>query len=95
MHLDTVVDVPPGMEIIGSSPQSNVQLLYEPGRILGIQGHPEANPFQIKKFLDSRLEEKLIEADTYQEALLRVDDKQGGDVLSKALPKFFVGQRHT
>ncbi|KPM35280.1 hypothetical protein AK830_g11291 [Neonectria ditissima] len=90
MHLDTVVDAPPGMEVIGSSARSSVQLLYEPGRILGIQGHPEANPFQIKEYLHSRFAENLISADVYEEALSKVHDKQDGDAFSAALPKFFV-----
>ncbi|KAH7010077.1 class I glutamine amidotransferase-like protein [Ilyonectria destructans] len=93
MHLDTVVGIPPGMEIIGSSAISEVQFMYEPGRVLGVQGHPEANGFIIKKYLESRFEKDLIEARQYEEALSKIDTKHDGDVFAKAVPKFLFDKR--
>ncbi|KAF7555159.1 hypothetical protein G7Z17_g2380 [Cylindrodendrum hubeiense] len=93
MHLDTVVETPPGMEILGSSAISEVQFMYEPGRVLGIQGHPEANAFIIKQYLDSRFEQNLIEDREYQEALSKIDSEHDGDLFAKAIPKFLFEKR--
>jgi GMP synthase-like glutamine amidotransferase len=92
MHLDAVVEIPPGTKIIGSSSRCDVQLLYQKGRVLGIQGHPEANAFVIEKSLDARLEDNLIDEKTYQEAVSQADRKHDGEMFSRVIPKFLFGK---
>ncbi|KAH7123489.1 class I glutamine amidotransferase-like protein [Dactylonectria estremocensis] len=90
MHLDTVVDLPSGMQTLGSSAISEVQFMYEAGRVLGVQGHPEANGFIIKDNLDSRFEKNLIEVEEYEAALSKINLEHDGDVFAKAIPKFLL-----
>jgi GMP synthase-like glutamine amidotransferase len=91
MHLDAVVELPPGMEIIGSSSRCDVQLLYQKGRVLGIQGHPEANAFVIKESLNARFCQNLIDSDTYQQALSHADGAHDGGLFSRVVPRFLFG----
>lgn len=91
MHLDTVVEVPPGMKSIGSSFRCEVQLLYQKSRVLGIQGHPEATAFVIKESLNARLCQNLIDRETHQEALSQADRAHDGRLFSRAVPRFLFG----
>ncbi|KAH6887412.1 class I glutamine amidotransferase-like protein [Thelonectria olida] len=88
MHLDAVVELPPGMDIIGSSSRCDVQLLYQKGRVFGIQGHPEANSFVIKESLKARLCQNLIDSDTYHDAMSQADRVHDGKLFSRVVPRF-------
>lgn len=88
MHLDVVAELPHGTEVIGSSSRSEVQLLYQPDRLLGMQGHPELDGNLAKHMLDTRLREGLISKDTYADTVSRVNDSHDGDKLTVAIHKF-------
>ncbi|KAF4982225.1 hypothetical protein FZEAL_2109 [Fusarium zealandicum] len=91
MHRDAVIEAPPGVEIIASSPGCMVQVIYQPGRILGFQGHPELDRFTTESLLTQRLDEGILDVDLYQDAVSRIDHKHDGESVAIVLCKFLLG----
>jgi GMP synthase-like glutamine amidotransferase len=88
MHLDAVVALPAGTEIIGSSDKCNAQLVYQKDRLLGIQGHPEVDGALVTHMLGIRLREGLISQATYDMAIAKVEASHDGDKLAAFVNRF-------
>jgi GMP synthase-like glutamine amidotransferase len=92
MHRDAVLGVPPGITNLGSSIKCSVQILYQPGRLLSFQGHPE---------FDELINEEIIRADnenghafddeTFRDALERVSRPHDGPLMASRVMEFFLG----
>lgn len=93
MHLDAVVELPTGSEIIGSSEKCSAQLVYEKNKLLGIQGHPELDDVLAEHMLMIRLKEGLITQKTYDEALAKVGEDHDGPRLTSFIKKFLDDSR--
>ncbi|KAL6788967.1 hypothetical protein J3E68DRAFT_430214 [Trichoderma sp. SZMC 28012] len=65
MHRDAVVEVPPNIDVIASSCSCKVQMMFQPGRVLTIQGHPEFDSRISKSWLDQRYKEGLVGQELY------------------------------
>lgn len=71
MHRDAVIKLPPNVEAIGSSSNCDVQIMYQPGRVLGFQGHPEFDYFIAKALLEQRLDSGLITKEVFDDAMAK------------------------
>ncbi|KAF5004551.1 hypothetical protein FDECE_8963 [Fusarium decemcellulare] len=91
MHRDAVIETPPHVEVIGSSPRCGVQIMYQPGRVLGFQGHPEFDRLITESLLKQRLDEGILEVPLYEDAMARVENKHDGAMIAKVMCKFFLG----
>ncbi|POR33149.1 Putative glutamine amidotransferase-like protein [Tolypocladium paradoxum] len=61
MHRDAILEVPRGLVNLGSSPSCAIQGLYQPGRVLSFQAHPEFDGFIMADLLKSRHEQKIFD----------------------------------
>ncbi|KAL7822802.1 class I glutamine amidotransferase-like protein [Trichoderma gracile] len=92
MHRDAVLSVPPGIANLGSSTKCPVQILYQPGRLLSFQGHPE---------FDALINEEIVRADSenglafddemFRDALERVNRPHDGLLMASRVMEFFLG----
>lgn len=91
MHRDAVVEVPPNIDVIASSRSCKVQMMFQPGRIFTIQGHPEFNSRISKSWLDQRYKEGLVEQELYAYALTMLNLEHDGLEILQAMRKFLLG----
>lgn len=91
MHRDAVIVPPPDVQVIASSAGCQVQVMYQPGRILGFQGHPEFDSAITESWLNERLDEGILEESLYEEAMTRIGRKHDGVLIAAVMCKFFLG----
>ncbi|KAF2164884.1 hypothetical protein M409DRAFT_36992, partial [Zasmidium cellare ATCC 36951] len=60
MHRDIVAAVPAGVELLGSSERCQVQGMYQEGRLVTVQGHPEFSEGIVAELLGSRFERGIF-----------------------------------
>lgn len=65
-------------------------MMFEPGRVLSFQGHPEFNPRVSKSWLDQRYEEGEFSEDMYDEALSTLDDEHDGPAILGVICQFLL-----
>lgn len=92
MHKDAVIQAPPGIDVIASSPRCDVQVMYQRGRVLSFQGHPEFDGDVSMSWLNERYEENLVSQDLYDDAVARVRIDHDGMVVMRAVCEFLFGQ---
>lgn len=90
MHRDAVLSVPAGTSCIGSSPECAIQGLYERGRLLTLQAHPEFNGFIMRRILETRHEQGIFDDAFFGEAASRADNQQHGVRVAASIWKFIL-----
>ncbi|KAF3073915.1 hypothetical protein CFAM422_004434 [Trichoderma lentiforme] len=91
MHRDAVVEVPPNIDVIASSCSCKVQMMFQPGRVITIQGHPEFDSRISKSWLDQRYKEGLVGQELYGYALTKLNLGHDGMEILQAMCKFLRG----
>jgi GMP synthase-like glutamine amidotransferase len=102
MHLDHVVD-PPSVDttdllpsgtkvhVWGTSEHTGVQGVYIHKRLFTTQGHMEFNEAMVKRQLEMRVEAGSLTEKDADEASEKADWKHDGEVVAKAVIRFFHG----
>ncbi|KAM6534823.1 hypothetical protein FALCPG4_004446 [Fusarium falciforme] len=90
MHRDAVLDVPKGLVSLGSSPRCEVQGLYEPGRVISFQAHPEFDDFIMSEIMEARYEQKIFDKDMYEEGITRARAAHDGVLVSSKIWEFLL-----
>lgn len=90
MHRDAVLEVPAGCVNLGSSPVCEIQGLYQPGRILTLQSHPEFDEFIMTELLESRHELKIMDDAMYEDGMARVKRPHAGAPIAAEICKFML-----
>ncbi|CAM1502346.1 Fc.00g043300.m01.CDS01 [Cosmosporella sp. VM-42] len=93
MHRDAVLEVPEGVVNLGSSPACKVQGLYEPGRILTLQSHPEFDPSIMIEILESRHKAKMFDDEMFNDGMKRAQRPHGGTLVSTKIWKFLLDSK--
>ncbi|CBX93757.1 hypothetical protein IAQ61_003644 [Plenodomus lingam] len=88
MHRDALHTYPPSIIPLGSSPACPTQGMYEPRRLLSIQGHPEFNAGIVSHLVRMRNEQGVFEDEMAREALGRVERAHDGVVVGRAFLRF-------
>lgn len=91
MHRDAVIETPHQVEVIASSPRCDVQVMYQPGRVLGFQGHPEFDEAISESLIIQRLDDGILDRALYEDAMTRVHHKHDGELIATTMCKFFLG----
>lgn len=93
MHHDAVLTVPPGVANLGSSTKCPVQILYQPGRLLSFQGHPEFDELINEEIIraDSENGHVYFDDETFRDALERVSRPHDGLLMASRVMQFFLG----
>lgn len=92
MHQDVVHSLPPGVELLGSSPRCDIQGMYKPGRFITFQGHPEFNEDIVRDIME--VKRTLVKAFTDEfvaESLGRVHLDHDGKAIGAVVLKFLLG----
>ena len=88
MHRDVVESVPVGCESIGSTARCAVHGLYQSGRVLTLQGHPEFDQFMIERAASSRAEQGILSKEVAADGIARAGLPHDGDVAARAMYRF-------
>lgn len=91
MHRDAVIEVPANIDVIASSRSCKVQMMFQPGRVLTVQGHPEFDSRISKSWLDQRYKEGLVGQELYRYALAKLNLEHDGMKILQAMRKFLLG----
>ncbi|RDA89352.1 hypothetical protein CP532_6127 [Ophiocordyceps camponoti-leonardi (nom. inval.)] len=88
MHRDIVVDFPPDAVPLGSNSFCSVQNMYQPGRYLTVQGHPEFTDDIISEILFNRHTVGIFSDEVYEDGIRRAALPHDGVSVGRAFLKF-------
>ncbi|PLN79394.1 Aldedh-domain-containing protein [Aspergillus taichungensis] len=80
MHRDIVIEVPKECANLGSTVLCEVQGLYQPQRLLTVQGHPEYDEFVETKLIEMRTAAGVFDPELSRDGLARVGKAHDGVV---------------
>jgi GMP synthase-like glutamine amidotransferase len=89
MNRDVVQQSPAAVEQIAWRAVNPNHGMYSPKKVLTVQGHPEFNPEIEGELLKMRLEQGIIPQDKYDDAMTRLNNPTDGDVVARAILKFY------
>ncbi|KAM5346434.1 hypothetical protein ACJ41O_009439 [Fusarium nematophilum] len=90
MHRDAVLEVPQGLVSLGSSPRCEVQGMYQPGRIISFQAHPEFDDFIMSEIMEARYSQKIFTKEMYEEGVTRARVAHDGVLVSAKIWEFLL-----
>lgn len=90
MHTDIVFEYPEGVEKLGASPRCLVQAMYQKGKFISVQGHPEFNEGIVTYVVKLRNESGVFNDEQARDALERAGNKHDGVVIAKAFLRFLL-----
>jgi GMP synthase-like glutamine amidotransferase len=90
MHKDIVFEYPEGVEKLGASPRCLVQAMYQKGKLISVQGHPEFHEGIVSYLVKMRNEQGIFEDEQARDALERVGNKHDGVVIAQAFLRFLL-----
>lgn len=90
-HQDAVLSLPENLASLGSSPACAIQGLFQDGRVLTLQGHPEFNAYIMRRLLDAKNDAGLLTDHVFKDGSERADHPQDGLLVGSAILKFLAG----
>lgn len=90
MHRDVVYDVPDGFINLGNSYVCDIQALYQAGRVLTVQAHPEFNEFIMSHILEKRYDDGIFDDQFFSEATSRASKSADGATVGAAACQFLL-----
>ncbi|KAH7043224.1 class I glutamine amidotransferase-like protein [Macrophomina phaseolina] len=90
MHRDIVYEYPAGVEPLGHSPRCEVQGMYQRGRLITVQGHPEFNEKIMAVIVKARHEQGIFDDELYKDSLERAPLPHDGVAISQAFIRFLL-----
>ncbi|KAI0161834.1 class I glutamine amidotransferase-like protein [Hypoxylon sp. FL1284] len=88
MHRDAVFSLPPGAVALARTDVCAIQSMYQPGRLLTVQGHPEFTADMVEEILELRRSAGIIGQDLFEDGMRRVADQQDGVAVAQAFLRF-------
>ena len=88
MHQDEVRGLPPGVQLLASTVKCRNQGMYQKGRLISVQGHPEYTAELVKCSLLARRD--ILAPSDYEDALRRMKDHDDGVVIMRAFLRFLL-----
>lgn len=90
VHRDAVIQLPDGVQSIGSSKDCECHGMFKPNRILSFQGHPEFDEPIMTAILKGRYSIGFFSEEQYREGMSRVALPHSGSVLVPRICQFFL-----
>ena len=90
MNRDIVQSCPKGLEILAHTAKCSIHGMYLANRLITVQGHPEFNERITKELLTLRNATGIIDDNTFQDAMNRVDKHHDGIVVARAFLRFLL-----
>lgn len=92
MHQDIVCGLPPApVQVIGSSDMCSIQGLYQDGKLLTFQGHPEFVTDVSDKLVKSLFQKGLISESSFEDMQKSLSQVNEGSAVGESLVRFFNG----
>lgn len=90
MHQDIVFEYPASVLPLGSSPRCAVQGMYQPGRFVTVQGHPEFNEEIVTEVVSLRGKAGVFSKEQTEDALERAKNEHDGVAIGAVFLKFLL-----
>lgn len=90
MHRDVVFEHPEGVEALGGSPRCLVQGMYQKGKLISVQGHPEFHENIVSYLVKMRNKQGIFNDAEAEDALERVGNHHDGIPVAKAFLRFLL-----
>lgn len=90
MNRDIVQSCPEGVEGLAYTAKCSVHGMYVANKFLAVQGHPEFSEQITMGLLAARNAAHIIDDDTFQDAIERVDKHHDGVVVARAFLRFLL-----
>lgn len=91
MHKDIVSILPHGANNLGSTEKCEIQGMYEPGRYISVQGHPEFTSEIVREILTLRQSTGIFTDEEFKDMIGRVEDEHDGVLVAKGFLLFITG----
>lgn len=90
MHQDEVYDVPVGVELLASTEKCVNQVMYNKGKFISVQGHPEFTQDMVKTSLEAR--RNILPEDEFKDAMQRLENHDDGKLIMETFLRFLLEQ---
>lgn len=90
MHRDIVYGYPKGVQELGSSVACQNQGMYEPGRLLTVQGHPEFTKEIVEEIVRTRHAMGIFSDALFESAIKRLEEHDDGVTVGQAFLRFLL-----
>lgn len=92
VHSDHVIAecLPRGWLSVGVSDMCDTQGLFEPGRVLTYQGHPEFDQNILYYFMEMLGSSGIIDNETYRTSLILINQKSTSQLAAEVVVRFFA-----
>ena len=88
MHQDELTAVPAGVQLLASTEKCKNQGMYQKGRLITMQGHPEYTEDIIKHSLYAR--QDILAPDVYKDGMRRLRDHDDGMIITQGFLRFLL-----
>jgi len=78
------------IELLGSSESCEVQAMYQRGRLITVQGHPEFNQAIMNELLEARHANGVFDDSMFEDGMSRVAKHHDGVLEAQAFLKFLL-----
>lgn len=92
MHRDALRSYPDGVTKLGDTPLCETQGMYERGRLLTVQGHPEFNEEIMVQLLEARRRGGVFGEDVFKSGMERSGGAQDGAAVGRAFIRFLLDE---
>jgi GMP synthase-like glutamine amidotransferase len=90
MHQDILYDIPSSVKDLGSTARCRNQGMYEKGRLITVQGHPEFTHDIVEEILVSREKRGIFPEGVYADGMRRLAEEDDGVVVGQAFLRFLL-----
>ena len=90
MHRDIAYDFPSTVKQLASTASCSNQGMYEKGRLITVQGHPEFTHDIVEEILESREEMGIFPKGVFADGMKRLKDHDDGVVVAQAFLRFML-----
>jgi GMP synthase-like glutamine amidotransferase len=90
MHRDIVYVYPQSVIPLGHSPRCEVQGMYQKGRLITVQGHPEFDGDVVQELLENRHNQGIFDDAMFKDGISRVRKHHDGVAVAAAFIRFLL-----
>jgi GMP synthase-like glutamine amidotransferase len=90
MHRDIVSGPQPGIDGLASTDLCENQGMYEKGRLITVQGHPEFTSEIMEEILNTRVKLGILTPEVFNDGMNRLEDHDDGVIVGQAFLRFLL-----
>jgi GMP synthase-like glutamine amidotransferase len=90
MHRDILYDIPSSLKPLGSTTHCRNHGMYDKGRLITVQGHPEFTHDIVEELLIVRQKNGIFPEGVYDDGMRRLMEEDDGVVVGQAFLRFLL-----